>query len=72
MHIPQCMNPTYSTSQVAAEIDVSKDTLLRWLRSGKLSEPPRKEFGGVVSRVWSKADLERARSYRQEHYGKRS
>jgi predicted site-specific integrase-resolvase len=66
------MKPTYSTAQVATAISVNKSTLLRWLYAGKLKEPRTEEFGGVVSRVWSQADLDRAMRYRQEHYRKRS
>jgi predicted site-specific integrase-resolvase len=66
------MTGTYSTAQVASEIQVDKSTLLRWLYHGKLPEPRKETFGGVVSRIWSAADLEQARKYRQEHYRKRS
>jgi DNA-binding transcriptional MerR regulator len=64
--------PSYSTAEVAAAIDVSKKTLLRWLYAGKLPEPKHESFGGVESRIWSEADLERARVFRELHYRKRS
>jgi hypothetical protein len=72
MGIPIPMKVVYSTSQVATAINVGKNTLLRWLYSGKLREPRKEMFGGVVSRVWSQTDLDRARAYREEHYRKRS
>jgi hypothetical protein len=65
------MKPTYSTAQVAAAISVDKSTLLRWLYTGKLKEPPTQMFGGVTSRIWSQKDLERAKKYREERYRKR-
>jgi DNA-binding transcriptional MerR regulator len=71
MGIPTHMQSTYSTAEVAREIGVSKNTVLRWLATGKLREPKRETFGGVESRVWSAADLERARAFREEHYRKR-
>jgi hypothetical protein len=66
------MNPTYSTLEVARAINVGKSTLLRWLWSGKLTEPPQKTVAGVMIRIWSEKDLERARKHREEHYRRRS
>lgn len=51
----------YSTAQVAKVVGVSKNTLLRWLYDGTLREPKRSKVGGVIWRVWSKEDVERAR-----------
>jgi DNA-binding transcriptional MerR regulator len=66
------MTAAYSTGEVARAIKVSKITLLRWLWAGRIPEPKRQAFGGVENRVWSEADLNRAKLYRQEHYRKRS
>lgn len=63
---------SYSTSEVAKAIGVSKITLLRWLWNGKIPEPKRQTFGGVENRVWTAADLNRARLYREQNYRKRS
>ena len=65
------MNQTYSTLEVARAINVGKSTLLRWLWSGKLAEPTQKTVAGVMIRVWSEKDLERARKHREERYRKR-
>jgi hypothetical protein len=65
------MSPTYSTLEVARAIDVNKSTLLRWLRAGKLAEPTQKTVAGVMIRVWSEKDLERAKKYREERYYQR-
>lgn len=51
----------YSTAQAAKIVGVSKNTLLRWMYTGILDEPQRSEVGGIVWRVWSKEDIERAR-----------
>jgi transposase len=72
MGIPIHMKQTYSTAEVARMIGVSKNTLFRWLYAGKLAEPKTQTFGGVESRIWSEADLERARKFREENYRKRS
>jgi hypothetical protein len=61
----------YSTSEVAKAIGVSKNTVLRWLYAGKVAEPKTAIFGGVESRVWSDADLARAKQFKEEHYRKR-
>jgi hypothetical protein len=65
------MNPTYSTIDVARAINVDKSTLLRWLRSKKIAEPTQKTVAGVMIRVWSEKDLERAKKYREERYYQR-
>ena len=61
---------TYSTAQVAKMIGVHKATLIRWLLSGKVSEPRRISNGGVDARVWNGRDVERAKKYKQENYRK--
>lgn len=72
VNIPIFMKASYSTSEVAKTIGVSKITLLRWLWDGKLAEPKRQTFGGIESRVWTAADLNRAKLYREQNYRKRS
>jgi excisionase family DNA binding protein len=62
----------YSTAEVAREIGVSKRTLLRWLYAGKLPEPKHQVFGGVDNRVWTEADLNRARLFKELKFRKRS
>jgi DNA-binding transcriptional MerR regulator len=66
------MQNTYSTAEVAKAIGVGKSTLLRWLQTGQLADPQRERFGGVECRIWQPADLERAREFREQRYGKRS
>jgi hypothetical protein len=65
------MKQMYSTAQIADAIGVSKKTLLRWLWSGKLAEP-KQTVGTLDSRVWTQADLNRAKLYREQNYRKRS
>jgi len=61
---------TRSTSEVAKVIGISKLTLIRWLLAGGLKEPRRVKQGGVELRLWSDADVERARKYKTAHYRK--
>jgi excisionase family DNA binding protein len=65
------MSTSYSTAEVAKAIGVSKKTLLRWLWDGKLAEP-KQTMGRVDARVWSAADLQRAKTFREQRYRKRS
>ena len=66
------MKPSYSTAEVAKAIEVSKKTLLRWLYAGKLAEPKSEVFAGVSSRIWTAADLARAKQFKEQKYRKRS
>jgi excisionase family DNA binding protein len=45
----------YSTRQVADKVGVSKETLLRWLRAGKISEPVRDRNGW---RIFSDTEID--------------
>ena len=64
------MAHSYTTQQVADAIKVSKKTVLRWLREGKIREPRRVRFDGPSYRVWSERDLQAARDYKQRFYMK--
>jgi phage antirepressor YoqD-like protein len=67
------MKVSHSTAEVAKAIGVSKKTLLRWLWDSKIAEPKQTvTMGHVDARIWSAADLERARTYKLGHYRKRS
>lgn len=63
---------SYSTVEVAKAAGVGKSTILRWLREGKIAEPRRVTFGGVESRAWSQADLDKVKAFRAKHYRKKS
>jgi hypothetical protein len=56
----------YSTQEVAKTIGVGYQTLLRWLYSKKLAEPERLSYNGQSLRLWTKADIARARKYKVE------
>lgn len=61
---------TYSTVQVARAVGVDKQTLLRWLWTGKVREPPRRKNGGQNVRIWTALDVERVRKYKEANYRK--
>jgi hypothetical protein len=49
---------------VAKKIGAGYQTMLRWLYAKKLAEPERKFLGGASIRLWTEAELPRARSSR--------
>lgn len=55
------MKKGYSTAEVAKIIGVSKSTLLRWLADDVVPEPRRVKVAGIEWRIWSKAEIEKAR-----------
>jgi DNA-binding transcriptional MerR regulator len=57
----------FSTSEIAAEIGVHPATLKKWLSTGQLREPRRIKAGGCNIRVWTRADLARARALKAAH-----
>jgi hypothetical protein len=61
---------SYSTAQVAAEIGISKLTLIRWLVAGKIEEPRRVKQAGVEFRIWTQRDVERVRKFKEANYRK--
>jgi DNA-binding transcriptional MerR regulator len=60
------MEKYYTTKQVAKSIGVGYQTLLRWLYAKHLAEPERINLGGASVRLWTKADLQRARQYKKD------
>ena len=56
----------YTTHEAAKAIRVSYLTLLRWLYAKKITEPERMIYGGQSLRLWTKADIERARKYKAD------
>jgi DNA-binding transcriptional MerR regulator len=60
----------FSTKEVAAKVGINRVTLQRWLLSGTLQEPSRFAAGGVDVRIWTEADLERVRRYKETNYRK--
>jgi predicted DNA-binding transcriptional regulator AlpA len=52
---------TFSTSQVAKLLGLWQPNLQRLIRQGKVKAPPLVKVGGLKIRLWSAADVERAR-----------
>jgi DNA-binding transcriptional MerR regulator len=54
---------TYSTGEVAKQIGVSRQTLHAWIAKG-FAKPKAIEVGGATIRLWTDADIERARRFK--------
>jgi len=52
---------TYTTAEAAAQIGVSRQTLYSWIEAEKINAPEPLELGQRSMRIWTKADIERAR-----------
>jgi hypothetical protein len=61
----------YTTQEAAKAIRVSYPTLLRWLYAKAIDEPERMLYGGMNLRLWTKADIERARRYKVDGFKSR-
>ncbi len=59
---------TYSTVEVAELVEVSWDTLNRWIRERKFPVPPVKLLGRIKVRIWNENDVEKVRKYKLDHY----
>jgi len=59
---------TYSTVEVAELVDVSWDTLNRWIREKKFHVPPVKAVGRVKIRLWTQAEVAEVLKYKEQHY----
>jgi excisionase family DNA binding protein len=55
---------TYSTGEAAKQIGVSRQTLQAWLAAGRFAAPKAIEVGGMSVRMWTAADVERARKFK--------
>jgi excisionase family DNA binding protein len=51
-----------STSQVAKRLGVLRPSLQRGIDEGRIPAPPLRKIGGIEMRLWSEADIARARN----------
>ena len=52
---------TYTTSEVADKILVSRETLYQWLRSKQIPEPKQIKLGKKTQYLWTDSDIEAAK-----------
>lgn len=67
--VQACIAMELSTSQVAKELTIGRQTLHRWIREGKVPAPPKRNVAGVVVRIWQKGHVDALRRYKAAHYG---
>ena len=58
------MATTYSTSDAAKRIGVSRQTLQSWIDKKSIPTPALEKVGRVSIRLWTTADIERARKFK--------
>ncbi len=60
----------YSTAEVARLVEVSPNTLYRWIAAKEFYVPPVGSVGGVQVRLWSDEEVEAVKKYKARFYNK--
>ena len=60
----------YSTSQVVTIAGISRVTLERWIRDGKIKRPSALGNGPRNARIWTEPEVERVKKYKAKNYYK--
>jgi excisionase family DNA binding protein len=55
---------TYTTTEAAAKIGISRQTLHAWIEGGKVIAPKPLAIGKNSIRLWTKADIDDARKFK--------
>ena len=50
-----------STVEAAHEVDIPRATLQYWIKEGKIAAPKTRLRNGIAVRLWTAADVEKAR-----------
>jgi excisionase family DNA binding protein len=58
------MARTYSTGEAAKAIGVSRQTLQAWIDTRAISAPKLAKVGRISVRLWTDADIQKARMFR--------
>lgn len=59
------MPKTYTTSEAAAKIPLSRETLYTWLEQGKIRKPKQIQLGNKTHYLWTDADIATAEKYKR-------
>jgi predicted site-specific integrase-resolvase len=63
------MSPkTYTTTQAAHEVKITRATLQDWIKKGKFTGPKLQRLGKVSARLWTASDIARLEKKRAEIY----
>jgi excisionase family DNA binding protein len=55
------MERKYSTVEVAKKLGIAQSNLQRLIRQGRIEAPPVQMLGTVKIRLWTRADIKKAR-----------
>lgn len=55
---------TYTMAQVAKQLGISRQTLYSWIEAGHVKAPKPTAIGEKSFRLWTAADIERARKFK--------
>jgi predicted site-specific integrase-resolvase len=61
----------YSTVEVAELLDISWNTINRWILEKKFFVPPVQFVGRTKVRFWTEEEVEEVRKFKKENYRKR-
>jgi hypothetical protein len=62
------MAKTHSTVEVARMLNITSDTLHRWIREKRVPAPEAQSLGPFRVRLWSTEDIELVKKYKADHY----
>jgi excisionase family DNA binding protein len=54
----------YTMAQVAKQLGISRQTLYSWIEAGHVTAPKPTAIGKKLFRLWTSADIERARKFK--------
>jgi excisionase family DNA binding protein len=55
---------TYTTSEAAKKLGISRETLYQWLRAKNIPAPQQVKLGSKTQYLWTLADIEAAKGAR--------
>lgn len=61
---------TYSTVQLAKHLGISRETIYRWMRTGKITGVRVSRVGNIQVRLWTDRDAANIKKFMKENYGK--
>jgi excisionase family DNA binding protein len=63
------MKKSFTTSEAANVVKISRASLQEWIRRGKIVAPPVRLVEGKAVRVWTARDVQKLRKVKSEIYG---
>jgi excisionase family DNA binding protein len=57
---------TYTTTEAAKKLGISRETLYQWLRAGKIPAPQQIRLGTKTQYLWSEKDIQATKAARRK------